>query len=395
MTEVAQTRSTTPFQIMIIGGGLGGLCLANGLTSAGIDVTVCERDAGAGFRDQGYRISLKSTGAEALHACLPPRLFDLCVATSIGRGMRMMVFTDTELRPKFSKPIPRQEPGLNGFGVNRLTLREILLASLGNRVRFGKTFDKFEQLDTGRVRAWFADGTSADADLLVGADGTNSAVRGQLIPAAIIDELHYAIYGRTPITPPVLDQVPDVLIDTFNRVIGDGDAAFSVATCRTVEPATSAAARIAPDVHLTDIPPYLQWITPMPDPRYRTADPATLHRVATEMVADWHPGIRAVLDNADIAATFSVAVTSARPVEPWTAANVTLLGDAIHTMSPGRGDGANIALRDAQVLTSALIQAAQGHQTLTEAKRAYETDMLQYGFAAVARSLRQPFGRKP
>ncbi|MEV5721694.1 FAD-dependent monooxygenase [Amycolatopsis mediterranei] len=394
MTEASQTRSTAPFEIMIIGGGLGGLCLANGLTSAGIEVTVCERDAGAGFRDQGYRISLKPTGAQALHDCLPPHLFDLCVATSIGHGIRMMVFADTELRPKFSKPVPQQEPGLSGFGVNRLTLREILLAGLDDRVQFGKTFDKFEQLEGGRVRAWFADGTSTDADLLVGADGTHSAVRGQLIPDAVIDELHYAIYGKTPITPNVLDQAPDVLIDTFNRVIGEGDAAFSVATCRTLEPATSAAARIAPGVHLTDTPPYLQWVTPMLDLRNRTADPATLHRVATEMVTGWHPGIRTILDNADITATFPVAITSARPVKPWHTANITLLGDAIHTMSPGRGDGANIALRDAQVLTRALTQAAQGNQTLTEAKRAYETDMLQYGFAAVSQSLHQPFGKK-
>jgi 2-polyprenyl-6-methoxyphenol hydroxylase-like FAD-dependent oxidoreductase len=216
-----------------------------------------------------------------------------------------------------------------------------------------------------------------------------------LIPDANIDELHWAIYGRSPITPDVLDQVPDVLIDTFNRVIGDGDAAFSVATCRTLEPATVAAARIAPGVTLSEVPPYLQWITPMLDPRYRTADPATLHRVASEMVADWHPGVRAVLAHADVAATFPVAVTSARPVDHWDTTNVTLLGDAIHTMSPGRGDGANIALRDAQVLTRVLVQAAQGQRTLTDAKRTYETDMLQYGFAAVAQSLHHPFGKKP
>ncbi|MBX6750155.1 MAG: FAD-dependent monooxygenase [Micromonosporaceae bacterium] len=95
-----------------------------------------------------------------------------------------------------------------------------------------------------------------------------------------------------------------------------------------------------------------------------------------------------MVDEADVEATFAVRITSARPVTLWA---VTLLGDAIHTMSPGRGDGANIALRDAQNLTAALARAAAGEVSLAEAKRAYEIDMLDYGFAAVAESLTNPF----
>lgn len=98
-----------------------------------------------------------------------------------------------------------------------------------------------------------------------------------------------------------------------------------------------------------------------------------------------------MVDEADVEATFAVRITSARPVTLWADPAVTLLGDAIHTMSPGRGDGANIALRDAQNLTAALARAAAGEVSLAEAKRAYEIDMLDYGFAAVAESLTNPF----
>ena len=62
---------------MIIGGGLGGLCLAQGLTKSGISVTVYEADAAPEVRAQGYRISVKDTGTQALQACLPTHLFDL------------------------------------------------------------------------------------------------------------------------------------------------------------------------------------------------------------------------------------------------------------------------------------------------------------------------------
>jgi len=73
---------------MVVGGGIDGLCLAQGLRKAGISATVYERDESAGFRHQGYRISLKATGAAALRECLPEDLFALAVATSIRAATR-------------------------------------------------------------------------------------------------------------------------------------------------------------------------------------------------------------------------------------------------------------------------------------------------------------------
>src|SRR5260370_33180139 len=117
MTEMSTTGRTTlrePFDVVIIGGGLGGLCLAQGLTKAGIRVTVYERDASAQFRDQGYRTSLKDTGARALRECLPQHLFDLRVATSIRQATRRAC-TDTQLHPKFANPVAPIPPGSGGF----------------------------------------------------------------------------------------------------------------------------------------------------------------------------------------------------------------------------------------------------------------------------------------
>lgn len=365
-------------KVLIIGGGIGGLCLAQGLRQAGVSVAVYERDTSPAIRTQGYRISLKDTGAKALHACLPPHLFDLAVATSIRPATRM-VFVDTQLRPKFAKPIPPIEPGLAGFGVNRLTLREILLTGVDDIVHFGKTFDRYEELGDERVRAHFADGSSVEGALLVGADGTSSPVRGQLVPDAVVDDLGWAVYGKTPLTDDLLAVTPVELIDTFNRVIAADGAAISIATCRTPGPNPRP---------LTAIPGYLSWTVSVGGPPPGDASPHELHELATATVADWAPSIRRILAEADVPATFLLTITSALPVAPWQAPAVTLLGDAIHTMSPGRGDGANIALRDAQVLADLL---ALG-MSPTAAKVEYERQMLHYGFAAVAASREQPFG---
>ena len=96
--------------------------------------------------------------------------------------------------------------------------------------------------------------------------------------------------------------------------------------------------------------------------------------------------MRGIVARADVPDTFLVTVDSARPVEPWDVPNVTLLGDAIHTMSPGRGEGANTALRDAALLCRALAAGAP--------KAGYERAMLRYGFEAVAESRDKPLLRR-
>lgn len=70
---------------------------------------------------------------------------------------------------------------------------------------------------------------------------------------------------------------------------------------------------------------------------------------------------------------------------------VTLLGDAIHSMTPFRGMGANTALRDAGLLRQKLLGVATKEVPLLQAVAEYETEMLHYGFEAVKMSLEQPF----
>jgi salicylate hydroxylase len=66
---------------------------------------------------------------------------------------------------------------------------------------------------------------------------------------------------------------------------------------------------------------------------------------------------------------------------------VTLIGDAIHTMTPLQGLGGNTALCDAAVLRHHLVEADRGWRGLLSAIHAYESAMLEYGFDAVQRSL--------
>jgi hypothetical protein len=72
---------TRPLHVLIAGGGLSGLALAQGLLKAGHAVDVYERDPDFN-RKQGYYLHMNPFGGEALRALLPADLFELYQATS-------------------------------------------------------------------------------------------------------------------------------------------------------------------------------------------------------------------------------------------------------------------------------------------------------------------------
>jgi 2-polyprenyl-6-methoxyphenol hydroxylase-like FAD-dependent oxidoreductase len=85
----------------------------------------------------------------------------------------------------------------------------LLLADLADRVFFGRKLKSYTELGDATVRADFADGTSATGDVLVGADGTGSAVRRQLLPdVRVLDLGVRGAIGRTIMTERFADVVP-------------------------------------------------------------------------------------------------------------------------------------------------------------------------------------------
>ena len=110
---------------------------------------------------------------------------------------------------------------------------------------------------------------------------------------------------------------------------------------------------------------------------------------ALALTPGWHPNLRRLFELTDPGTCFPVNIWTSVPLEPWQTTNVTLLGDAIHTMTPGRGVGANTALRDAVNLCRQLIAVRDGRQELVAAVREYEARMIEYGFDAVIKSRAQ------
>ena len=187
----------------VIGGGIGGLCLAQGLKRAGVSVAVYERNRARSDWLQGYRIHINPHGSRSLHECLPPDLWQAFVATS-GKPSAGFSFVTEQLEDLLvlGRDLidAGQSDGMTGHhSVSRITLRQVLLSGMDDVVQFDKEFLGYERVEDGGVRACFSDGSSAAGDVLVAADGANSRVRQQYLPQAQrIDTGVLAIAGKLP-----------------------------------------------------------------------------------------------------------------------------------------------------------------------------------------------------
>ncbi len=364
-------------RVAIAGAGLGGLCLAHGLRNHGFKVQVYERDAALAGRRQGYRLHLDSRAGLALERCLPHDLYQQFAATC-GRPSTRFTVLSRKLRVLHDEGTETAgdpyAPATLATCADRQVLRDVLATGLEEHLVLGREVVAYE---AGRddVRVQFADGTEAAADILVGADGVGSAVRRQYLPEArIIDSGSRCIYGKTLLTDDVRALMPGSLEHGFTAVVG-GRVGLALGLMQFRAPGAGS--------------DYLMWAVsadrgrfPGKDEHLRELDAAALHEVALGMIRGWHPDVRGLLERADVDATFLVRIRTSEPVPAWEPTQVTVLGDAIHAMSPARGSGANTALQDAAALTYAL--RAPG--SLTAGIARYETEMREYGYAAVAAS---------
>ena len=380
-------------RVAVAGAGLGGLCLAQGLVRAGVDVQVYERDAALDVRRQGYRLHVDARAGLSLEKCLAPELFRLFLATT-GRPSTRFTVLSTRLRVLHEMPgnpdRDPDDPATLSTSADRGTLREILAAGLDERIHFGRELTGFDQ-DPESVTLRFADDSTERADVLVGADGVHSAVRRALLPGApLVDTGSRVIYGTTPLDDAARRLVPPALYDGFTALVG-GHVGLAAGLVEFRRPPREAAAEIAPGVRVSPARDYLMWGVsaqrdrfPVPDASMAGMDAAALHAVACAAIRSWHPSLRALLATAAVDQTFFIRVRSSERVPAWTPSRVTLLGDAIHAMSPARGSVANTAMLDAANLCSALT----GGGDLVAAIGAYEDRMRDYGFAAVEASRR-------
>ena len=381
--------------VIVIGGGVGGLCLAQGLRRAGVEATVFERDEAPDSRREGFRLHIDPVGARSLRACLPPPLWEAFVATS-GRAGDFGFLTDrldelVVLEESIMYPGRADDPAEDHYAADRAALRQLLLAGLDGVVRFGAEFVRYEHTDDGRVAAMFADGSRAVGDLLVGADGIGSRVRRQYLPHAALDDAgFYGIGHKLYLTDETRRWVPERLQTGMNAVIVDAPAALFTSVYAPPPGARAALERVGVTSPPGAEAPYVMAALLAAPEALLDADVLDgpgLARAVDACVARWHPTVRRLLAESDPQSRHTIRFVASRPLPPWESTNVTVLGDAIHTMPPLGGHGGNTAMRDASLLARTLATVQRGERGLRDAVGEYEAEMRAYGGEAVRAAL--------
>jgi 2-polyprenyl-6-methoxyphenol hydroxylase-like FAD-dependent oxidoreductase len=383
-------------RVVIIGAGLGGLTLLHGLRAAGIDARVYERSANDGAQPASYGIHLDADGLAALHACLPDANWKMIDAAGVPAPY-VIRFRDPRrgLLSTVDRRFPENEtdPVTKRRAISRGRLRDALLLGTHDDdgtgdpvVHWGKRFLRYEN-HGGQVRACFEDGTHADGDLLVGADGSNSRVREQRLPDLQREDLGILnLAGRTPLTEELARKLtPDMIDGGINNVVPAGAGWMFFSTWDTGDPDItdySAGAR-----------QYVIWAWAAA----RASYPAAIDQMAADerktlvhgYIRNWDPKFRALVEHTDPETIGLVPLRTMPQLPDWRPSNVTVLGDAIHNMTPMAGIGANTALRDADQLRRALSIAPE---SITNAVGHYEKAMRAYANQALALSTRNATG---
>ncbi|HEY2260998.1 MAG TPA: NAD(P)/FAD-dependent oxidoreductase [Streptosporangiaceae bacterium] len=381
-------------KVIIAGAGLGGLCLAHGLRQAGVEVQVLERRPSPAGQPASYGIHLNGNGLRALRACLPAANWERLDGAAVP-APDVVRFWDQRLRTLavIDHEVPGADRELHRRAVSRGALRDALLRGLNTRtvnatdvIQWGRAVTGYDHDPGGRLRVRCADGSEVTGDLLVGADGSNSRIRAQRLPGLNRLELGILnVAGRVPLTTRLTGQLPAALTDgSVNNVVPAGPGWMFVSTWRIdadqdgTDPESEAAGT------------FLVWAWAADRASY-PADvdaftPERLRDLVAARIAAWAPALRGLVAATDPGTIAPVSLRSMPALAAWPASDVTLLGDAIHNMTPMAGIGANTALRDADGLRQALL--APGPDDITARVGRYEEQMRGYANQALALSTR-------
>ncbi|MFH8346553.1 FAD-dependent monooxygenase [Streptomyces sp. NPDC018045] len=316
---------------LIIGGGIAGAVTAMALREADIEAEVFEAYE-EGADDVGAFLVVFANGLEALRVIgahgpvvahsFPAERLEFLSGTGkrLGGSALAGAAGGTDTGPRT---------------LTRATLYRVLhdeARRRGIHVRHGKRLVAAETVGDRRVVAVFADGSRAEGDLLIGADGIHSVVRKMIDPAAPRPRYtgQYTVCGYTR------DVRPPCAPATYTMIYGR--RAFFGCTA-------------APDGEVW-------WFANVPGPERSRRD------LAAVTAGQWRQRVTALLDGDRTPAADIVRATGDHIVGShaydlattprWYSDTMVIIGDAAHAAAPNAAQGASMAVEDGVVLATCL-----------------------------------------
>jgi salicylate hydroxylase len=311
--------------VVIIGGGIGGLFAANALIGQGLRVSVYEQASALGEVGAGVYVTPNAV-RHLERVGLGPAVEKW--GARVGPGSYYFRHDGTPIAPVQVS----DASGWNAsFGMHRADFVDFLAANLpAGIVHTGHRAIGFEQNgDIARVK--FANGATAEAEVVVAADGIHSELRSYVFPSSK-PVFHGTISYRGLVSR---ERLPNWPMDRWQMWAGPSKhfLVFPVRHGTMV----NYVGFVPTDEEMKE-----SWSAP--------GDAAVLRRG----FEGWDPRIGNVLQQVD--KTFRWALYDREPLPTWTNGRLTLLGDAAHPMLPHLGQGANQSIEDGMALATILAQ---------------------------------------
>ena len=311
--------------VVIVGGGIGGLFAANALIAHGLDVSVYEQAPALGEVGAGVYITPNSVR----------QLERVGLGAAVEKWGARVGPKSHYFRHDGTPIAPVQVTDASGwnacFGMHRADIVDFLAAALpAGVVHCGHRAIGFEQAgDAARVR--FANGASAEADVVVGADGIHSELRPHVFPPSQ-PVFHGTVAYRGLVSR---ERLPDWPMDRWQMWAGPAKH-FLVFPVRHGE--------------MVNYVGFVPADEAMKESWSAAGDPDALRREFD----GWDPRVGSVLKQ--VHHTFRWALYDREPLPTWSKGRLTLLGDAAHPMLPHLGQGANQSIEDGMALATILAQ---------------------------------------
>ena len=312
----------------IVGAGIGGLTAASTLRSIGIDVQIYEQAArfarvGAGIQmmPNSMKVLRKIGVEERMRRTAFQPFSHLNREWDTGKIMREL-------------PMPESLFGAPYLCMHRADLHDALVSVLPPAIfHLGKKLAGLEQRGSGRVELAFVDGTRAEADAVIGADGVHSLVREIIVGPD--EPLHKGRIAYRAV---------------FSAALLNG---FDIGRSRTKWWGTD---RHIVIYYVTAARSELYFVTSVPEPAgwvTRESWSATGDvRELREAYEGFHPDVMRVLEACPDCHKW--AILEREPLPHWASGRVVLLGDACHPMTPYMAQGGATAIEDAAILARCL-----------------------------------------
>jgi 6-hydroxynicotinate 3-monooxygenase len=320
-------RRTT--RVAVIGAGLGGMTVAGLLQRHGFPVNVYEQAPafsriGAGIHlSSNVMLVMRRLGIETTLSdiALHPDAF-VSRQWDTGEVLFELPFD----------PASEARYGAAYINVHRGDLHSVLESALvPATIAFGKKLSHIDS-SSSAVRLFFEDGSQAEADLVIGADGLNSKVRDHLLGP---EKPHYTghIAHRAIFRATLLNGLP---IRACTKWWGPGHHILVYYMTQARE-----------EVYIVTSAPQQEW----------TSSAAFVPCDRGELVATfdgYHAELRQVVKAATEITKWPIF--DREPVERWSGDRIVLLGDACHPMRPYMAAGAAMAIEDAGILARCIAE---------------------------------------